>query len=207
MFDFSVIHESVAKKQREGVNQTVSQAIRSKTLTSTAILMSPEPLSTMALEYLDALNSESGKPEISGEPKDLEPVLLVCVNPQDSIKIFRWGSKNIYGTNVPAPSTKMIEDKGPIAYVDNSFPTRYARNILRSRGFPIREVRSRGANSGAIVEWKWLMQEANKEDAPDELKLIRDELQPRVAEFEAKRNGSAAAPNKTKSAGPQPAHP
>lgn len=206
MFDFSVIHESVAKKQREGVNSTLATAMRSQTLTSTAVLMAPEPLRTMALEYLDGYNSESGKPETSGDPKALDPVLLICRNPTDTIKVFSWATRSIYGTNVQAPPQKVTKDLGPIAMVDNSFPTRYARNVLRSRGWPVRDVLSRGANSGAVIEWRWLELEAKKDDAPPELKEIYEELLPRVEAF---RKPETQLPIKAKSAGgnQQSAHP
>jgi len=201
MFDFSVVHEPVASRQRVAVKQVVDRALATKSITITDVLMAPEPLRTMALEYLDGCTSESGMPQVSGTPKDIGPVRLVCLSPTDAIKINYWGTKNIYGTTVDAPPMKLTRSLGDIADVPDVYPQREARNILRSRGFPIRNVLSRGANEGYVVEWKWIERRAKEDDAPSEIREIYDQLLARMTA------PSAPTPTKSKSAGSAPANP
>jgi len=202
MFDFSVVHEPVASRQRAAVRQTIDRAIANRSITITDVLMAPEPISTMALEYLDGCSSESGLPQTTGTPKEIGPVRLVCVSPNDEIKIAYWGSRNIYGTTEEAAPMKLTKSLGNVADVADTYPQREARNVLRSRGFPIRNLRSRGANEGSVIEWKWLERRAKEDDAPDEIRAIYDQLLARMT------TPNAAPPaTKSKSAGSAPANP
>jgi len=201
MFDFSVIHEPVASTQREAVRQTVLRATKDGSFTYTEVLMAPEPIRTMALEILDGISSQNGIPQSVGNALDVGPVRLICVDPKGVIKIARWGNRNIYGTTIEAAPQKFVESYGNDAVVSDAYPERLARNVLRRDGWPSRNLSSRGANQGSIVELKWIEKRAKEPDAPPEVLEIYNQLLDRI---------TAAQPpsaNKSKSAGPAPAHP
>lgn len=201
MFDLAVFQESVASRQRAAVNASVDKAIRTGTFTYTELLMADEPVRTMALEYLDGVTSEGGTSATKGEPIEIEPIRLVCINPNDSIKVSRWTQRRIVGTHIPGPSEKITELLGPDARVDDKLSTRVARGILRRHGWPIRNKNSRGANDGTIVEWKWLEREAKLSDADAKVKEIH-------ADILAREAPAQASIKQTKSAGAQTsAHP
>ena len=180
MFPESVLQEPVASKQREGAKTAVNTAIRNQTFTLTDVLMAPEPLRTFAFEHLDGLVSPNGISQSSGgDPIDSGSVRLVCVNKQDTIKVSVWGTSNIFGTNIEGPKVKINKNLGNDALVEDKFPTRLARNILRRQGWPARNLTSRGANEGTVVEWRWLERQAQSADAPPELVAIYEEIKAR----------------------------
>ncbi len=201
MFDLSVFQESVSKRQRDAVNAAVERAISKGTITYTDILMAAEPVQTYALEYLDGVTSESGTSSSKSNPLSFGPVRLVCLNANDSIRVARWGTRRIWGTSEPGPSEKLTTDMGNDAAVDDQYPERLARNVLRARGWPVRNKRSRGSNDGTVVEWKWLEREAKAEGAVAEVVDLYRSILARTA--------PEPAPTKqTKSAGaPASAHP
>ena len=200
MFDFSIIHEPVASKQRAAIEGVLKRAIQTGSFTYTEVFMSPEPLRTMALEYLDGVSSVNGIPQAVGNPVNVGPVRLVCLEANDTIKISRWGSRNIFGTTIEAPQQKISQNLGNDAMVDDMHPERIARNVLRRSGFPIRGVFSRGANQGSVIEWKWLERRAKEEDAPPEITEIYQSILARTAQ-------NAPAPKIKSADAKAPAHP
>jgi len=202
MFELSVFQESVAKRQREAVKEAVNKAIRNGTFTYTDVLMAAEPVQTYAFEHLDGYTSENGSSNQVSNALLGEPIRLVCLRDGDSIKINRWGTRRIWGTNEQGPNEKLTVSLGPDALVDDKHPERLARNVLRKSGWPIRNKRSRTANDGSVVEWAWLEREANVKDAPPEVTELYLAILARTAP------ATAHAPKQTKSAGaPASAHP
>lgn len=204
MFEFAVLQEPVSSKQRDAIRQVIDRRIQAKTFTYTELLMCPEPARTMGLEYLDGVQSANGFPAVSGQPVNIGPVRLICLDKNDTIKVSRWGRKNIYGTLVEAPPQKFTVDLGNDALVDDSYPDRQARNVLRKGGFPSRDVASRGANSGRIVELKWLEQRAKEPDAPEEILSLHRQILERIT---APAEAPPLSAPKSKSAGPASANP
>lgn len=180
MFELAVINEPVSSRQRAMIRVAVDRAFTTGSFTYTELLMTPEPARTMALEYLDGMQSDNGFPAVSGTPFDTGLVRIICLDKNDTIKVSRWGKKNIYGTTVEAPPQKYLTDLGNDALVPDTYPERAARNVLRQRGFPSRDVASRGTNSGRVVEWKWLERRAKEPDAPSEILDIYKSILERI---------------------------
>jgi len=169
MFERAVFQEPVAKRQRAAVVEAVNKAIRNGTCTYTDILMADEPVRTYALEHLDGCTSESGSSSQVSNALLGEPIRLVCLNAKHTIKVSRWGTRRIWGTNEQGPAEKIPMDLGNDALVDDRHPERIARGVLRRNGWPIRNKLSRTANDGSVVEWRWLEREAKEKDAPPEV--------------------------------------
>lgn len=201
MFEFAILQEPVSSKQREAIRQVLDRTIQAGRFCYTDLLMCPEPARTMGLEYLDGVQSANGFPAVAGQPVTIGPIRLICIEKTDTIRVSKWGRKNIYGTLVEAPPQKFLTDLGNDAMVDDAYPERIARNVLRKSGFPIRDVSSRGANSGRVVEWKWLERRANEPDAPSEITELYRSILGRIT-----APSEAPQPKTTKTAG-QPAHP
>lgn len=198
MFEFAILQEPVSSKRRDAIRQVIDRRVQAGTFTYTELLMTPEPTRTEALEYLDGVHSQNGFPAVAGTPPvDLGPVRLICLDKEDTIRVSRWGRKNIFGTLVEAPPQKFTADLGNDAMVPDGHPERQARNVLRMRGFPIRDVSSRGANSGRVVEWKWLERQAKQPDAPSEIVDIYKAILERIT---APAEAPAHVPTKNKSA-------
>lgn len=194
MFPESLISEPVASKQREGAKTAINNAIRAQTFTLTDVLMAPEPLRTFCFEHLDGITPQNGVPASTGEPIELGSVRLVCVNKGDTIKVSTWGTQNIFGTNIEGPRVKINKNLGNDAQVDDRYPARLARNVLRRQGWPARNLTSRGANEGTVVEWRWLARQAELPEAPPELVAIHQEIlarNPQPAEEKKSTKGAS----------------
>lgn len=202
MFDVQTLSEPVATKQKIAVRIAVKKALANGTFTYTDVLMASEPVRTMALEAIDGIESPNGTPQAIGNPEDVGPVRIVCINAKHEIKVSQWGNRNIFGTEVEAPREKISRTLGSDAIVIDAYPERLARNVLRRLGWPIRNLQSRGTNEGSVVEFKWLEREAKKPGSPAEIVAIYEDIMTRQPASEA-----PAQPIKNKTAGHAPAHP
>jgi hypothetical protein len=180
LFTQAILSEPSANKQRKAVADVVREAINNGSFTYTELLSAQEPMRTYALEFLDGVTVENSTPRPGGQVENWQgqPIKLVHIKPTGVITAPVIQELRIIGTTDVKP-VKATKSFGNVADVGDYYPDRLARMILVQKGWPIRQVASKGAVIGEIVEWRWLEKEAARSDAAPGVKELYDEIRTR----------------------------
>lgn len=174
------------EKRRASLAALFVRLHQSNGLFLTPILQLEEPFRSNALEALDGVEVEGGRPK-RDEGKviaaQLGPVRLAAIKNEGDGLVEYDPKGHIYQTvfnSYIVPGTEVLQrhkaqkDNGSFASLGHY----QARDVLVKYGWPIRDYRSKGNTRGTVVEVDWLKAEVKKPEASDVIKLLWDSIKP-----------------------------
>lgn len=182
MFDQSFLQLPTKEAKKAAVKARVQTALESGTFTYTDLMLNHEELVTLAFEAMDGVVVSGTLPNYGqGGIYRGGTVRLVSTDPTQPIKYSEFYEPLIAGTDQRGAPRKRTVELGQVADVDDSWEgQRIARRVLLQFGWPVRNVRSNGATTGHIVEWRWLEKAAARGDATQEITDLYNKLKPLV---------------------------
>jgi hypothetical protein len=174
-----VLSEPSAEKRFAKCGAVLQHMKDSGTFSITEVLLCPEPIRSMVFSICDGVFLDGGvRPLYNQSPliEDDPELLLVHVNPRGTMRKVvvnegtketilkpdslimgqEWALERVLGSyatkRVKVP--KVYGDS--MAWVDNTFPNRQARQILHRDGFGWRQAATGLSRSGSVIEWRWL---------------------------------------------------
>lgn len=168
--------------------EVIAQAERGEFILTEFLCEEKEPIRTDVQMVIDGHAINGASPVVDSALKIPMPdVRLMTIRPGDSIKVKRVVARR-------APGTRNIIEKREAVDLGNDVLLDHAtaRDVLSTRGYPVRNIRTKGAKQGTVVEVGWLEREVARRDSqgnPDCLPEIREmyeTLKPRIEKKTAK---------------------
>lgn len=185
MFDHSILNLTKRQDKRDAIEAALIKAKEEGVLTYTDIMLNHQEIVTFAFEVMDGVVLDSNNVPQYGQTERIEfdePVRLLAIDPAYDIRLHKWESLRIPGTNTKEKNriVKAISFGNDATIDDRLDNERPARRLLWEHGWPVRQFRSRTGEVGQIVELKWLERVAQLKDAPADYRELYAALKARI---------------------------
>ncbi len=184
MFSEAVTKIVSAEKRRAALREAVAGMAQKGEFKLTEFLCEEkEPVRTDVQMVIDGHRLNGSSPTVDESMKiPLPTVRLMTIRPADNIKVKRVVARRVMGTDI-IKETREYVDLGNDVELDHQT----ARDVLATRGFPVRQVRTNGSKIGTVVEVDWILREVARDDCHPEVKELYQQLQSRIEKSNTKK--------------------
>ncbi len=184
MFAESITKIVAGEKRRAALREAVTDLAQKGAFNLTEFLCEEkEPIRTDVQMVIDGHAMNGGSPTVDEALKvSLPRVRLMTINEADTIKVKQVVTRRVMGTNILKQTREPVKQGN-----DVELEHAIARDVLATRGFPVRDIRSDGTKKGTVVEVAWLLREVAKEDCYPEIKELYQQLKDRIEKSNTKK--------------------
>lgn len=184
MFPESITKIVSAEKRRTALREAINGLAQKGDFKLTEFLCEEkEPIRTDVQMVIDGHRLNGSSPAVDESMKiPLPSVRLMTIREADTIKVKRVVARRALGTDI-IKETREYVPLGNDVELDHAT----ARDVLATKGYPVRNVRSDGAKVGTVIEVAWLLREVAKDDCHPEVREMYEKLQARIEKNATKK--------------------